>query len=243
MGPLIIVTGGSAGLGRALLAHAPADATRIDVSRSGPDDDAVEHVAADLADPASWAGVGDALADRIAAAPDAPRVTFIHNAGGLDPIGFAGEVDADAYHRLVLLDAAAPLVLGHRVLTALSAHPAPRRELVQLTSGAARTAYPGWSAYGAAKAGVDHWVRTVSAEQADRGGVRVTAIAPGVVATGMQAAIRATDATDFPNVARFHDLHDTGQLTDPDDAARALWARLDDAFADPDLGPVMDLRA
>lgn len=242
MRPLIIVTGGSAGLGRALLAHAPTDATRVDVSRSGPDDATVAHIAADLADPASWPTVGEEVAARIAAAVDAPRITFVHNAGGLDPVGYAGEVDADAYQRLVLLDAAAPMVLGHRVLAALRDHPAPRRELIQLTSGAARTPYPGWSAYGAAKAGVDQWVRTVAVEQRDRGGVRVTAIAPGVVATAMQATIRDTDAADFPQVARFHQLHDAGQLVAPDDAARALWARIDQAWADPELGPVLDLR-
>ncbi len=241
MDTLVIVTGGSAGLGRALLRHAPAGAARVDVSRSGPPDPAIAHVAADLADPDAWGPLGADLAARIAAA-DVDRVTVIHNAGGLEPIGFAGEVDADAYTRLVLLDAAAPLVLGHHVLAALRDHPAARRELVQISSGAARTAYPGWSAYGAAKAGIDHWVRTVSAEQRERGGVRVLSIAPGVVATAMQSAIRDTDARDFPTVERFRDLHAGGALADPDDAARALWSRLDDAHADPDLGPVLDLR-
>lgn len=242
---LVVVTGGSAGLGRALLEHAPPGSQRIDVSRSGPHDPSIEHVSADLADPSCWPDVGAELAARIAGfAGD--RVTVVHNAGTIAPVGFAGEIDADAYTRLVLLDAAAPAVLGHHVLAALRSHDAPRRELVQVSSGAARTVYPGWSGYGAGKAAVDHWVRTVDAEQraraGDHGGVRVLAIAPGVVATAMQAAIRATDAADFPTVDRFHDLHDTGSLTDPDDAARALWARLDDAHADRDLGPVLDLR-
>lgn len=241
MSALVIVTGGSGGLGRALLDQAPADAHLVDVSRRGPDRDDVEHVAADLADPAAWAEVGDRLARRIAAA-DVDRVTIIHNAGALTPIGYAGEVDADAYTRLVLLDVAAPAVLGHHLLAALGAHPAGRRELVQISSGAARTAYPGWSAYGAGKAAIDQWVRTVAAEQADRGGVRVLAIAPGVVATDMQATIRDVPERDFPQVERFRQLHADGQLVDPDDAARALWQRLDDAHADPNLAPVLDLR-
>ncbi|MTV25757.1 SDR family NAD(P)-dependent oxidoreductase [Nitriliruptoraceae bacterium ZYF776] len=237
MGALVVVTGGSAGLGRALLAAAPAGADRLDVSRCGPDLDGVDHLAADLADPSAWAEVGSELGRRIAE-HDADRITVVLNAGTIEPIGFAGEVDADAYARGVLLNAAAPQVVGHHVLAALARHPAPRRELVAISSGAARKTYPGWSSYGAAKAGLDHWVRAVADEQQRRGGVRVHAIAPGVVATGMQSVIRDTPTDDFPPVERFHQLYATGELLDPDDVARRLWAALDD----PDLPAVCDLR-
>jgi benzil reductase ((S)-benzoin forming) len=73
-----------------------------------------------------------------------------------------------------------------------------------------------------------------------RGGVRVIAIAPGVVATGMQDLIRSTDERDFPQVGRFHDLYERGELLEPVDAARGLWAVL----ADPDVttGTVTDVR-
>lgn len=238
---LVIVTGGSTGIGRALLDHAPAGAIRIDVSRRGPADPAVVHLPGDLADPAAWTPVGDALAEHIAAFTG-ERVTVIHNAGTLEPIGFAGEVDRETYTRQVLLDAAAPQVLGHRLLAALCGHPAVRRELVLISSGAARTAYPGWSAYGAGKAAVDHWVRTVAAEQERRGGVRVLAIAPGVVDTAMQELIRTTEVADFPAVERFRALHDDRALRTPDEVAIGLWRLLDTADADRSLGPVLDLR-
>lgn len=238
MSALVIVTGGSAGIGRALLAHAP-PGTRVDVSRSGPPDAGTDHLAADLADPAGWDQVARDLTDRIAAAADVDRVTVVLNAGVIDPIGPAGQVDHAAYARSVLLNGSAPQVLGERLLAALQDHPAPRRELVTISSGAARTAYPGWSAYGAAKAATDHWVRTVAEEQArtDRP-VRVLAVAPGVVATAMQQAIRRTDEDAFPSVGRFRDLHADGALADPDDVAVRFWQRLDD----PDAGPVTDLR-
>jgi benzil reductase ((S)-benzoin forming) len=234
---LVIVTGGSAGIGRALLAHAPAG-SRVDVSRSGPPDAGTDHLAADLADPTVWADVARDLSARIAAAA-VDRVTVVLNAGVIDPIGPAGRVDHDAYARSVLLNGAAPQVLGERLLAALQDHPAARRELVLTSSGAARTTYPGWSAYGAAKAATDHWARTVAEEQAgvDRP-VRVLAVAPGVVATAMQESIRATDESAFPPVGRFRDLHRQGALADPDDVAVRFWRLLDD----PTVGPVTDLR-
>jgi benzil reductase ((S)-benzoin forming) len=238
MDTLVVVTGGSTGLGAALLATAPAGARLVDVSRSGPPpgDREVTHVPADLAEPRAWREVGAAIAKQVAAVRD--RVVFWHAAGTIEPIGFAGEVDADAYTRNVLLNAACGQVLGARVLAAMAASPAERGEVCLVSSGAARRAYPGWSAYGAGKAALDHWARTVHEEQALRGGTRVLSVAPGVVATAMQETIRATDARDFPHLDRFRELHRRGDLEDPRGVAVRLWALLDE----PDLPPVVDLR-
>jgi benzil reductase ((S)-benzoin forming) len=236
-----VVTGASAGIGAALAAEALARGARVvDVSRSGPDDDRVTHWREDLADPDAWDRVAERFAEAVAAVPAGGRVTVVHNAGVLEPIGHAAEVDAAAYRHAVLLDAAAPLVLGRAVLATLAPRDdLARRTLCQVSSGAASSVYPGWSHYCAAKAAVDHWVRVVGAEQAERGGVEVCAVAPGVVDTGMQAVIRATPETDFPTVGRFRDLHREGDLAAPADVATRLWDLLDGGVA---AGAVLDLR-
>jgi len=235
---LVIVTGGSAGIGHALLATAPADAHRITVSRRPAPDVARGHLEADLADPESWARVGDVI-DAVATEREWARITCIQSAGTLEPIGFAGEVDPGRYQTNVLLNAAAPQVLGHRFLGAVS-HLRCRRELVMVSSGAARKDYPGWSSYGAAKAALDRWVSTVGAEQRERGGVRVLSLTPGVVATAMQERIRTTDPRDFPRVERFRGLHEEGELEEPEAVARRFWAVLDDD--EVPSGTVLDLR-
>ena len=235
---LIVVTGGSAGIGHALLATAPEASHRITVSRREAADVAPGFLEADLADPASWARVGDVL-DAVATEREWQRITLLQAAGTVAPIGFAGEVDPAAYQANLLLNAAAPLALGHRFLGAVS-HLRCRRELVIVSSGAARTDYPGWSAYGAAKAAVDRWVSTVGAEQLLRGGVKVLSLTPGVVATGMQEPIREADERDFPQVERFRRLHAEGELLDPADVARAMWSALDDD--DVESGALLDLR-
>jgi len=159
-------------------------------------------------------------------------------AGGVEPIGFAGEVDPSAYQANVLLNSAAPQVLGHLFLAAAQGR-AGARHLVHLTSGAAKSVYPGWSSYGAAKAGVDQWVRNVGAEQASRGGVQVLSVAPGTVDTDMQARLRATDERNFPSRSKFVGLHESGGLSDPDDTARRIWGLLGRNL---DNGSVVDLR-
>lgn len=238
MSTLVVVTGGSAGLGAALLDTAPAGAHRVDVSRSGSAPEGGDHLALDLADPTAWDAFATAF-ERLVGLRDWDRITVIHSAGVLQPIGFVGEVDADAYRRHVLLNSAATQVLGHAVLAAVRERPC-RRELVLVSSGAATNARAGWAAYGAAKAAGDHWVRAVGKEQQARGGVKVLSIAPGAVATAMQEQIRATDERDFPGVERFRHLHAEGHLQTPGEAARRLWAVLDD----PELttGTVTDVR-
>jgi benzil reductase ((S)-benzoin forming) len=214
---LTIVTGGSSGIGARIAARSADDGHDVVVVSRSPGN-AGRHLAADLSAPEGWEAFA-ALAGAEVRGRD--TVEFFHCAGTIEPIGFAGEVDADGYRTQVVLNGAAPQILGDALLRALAGSDA-EATLVFLTSGAARTVYPGWSAYCAGKAAVDHWVRTVGAEQAERHGAKVVAIAPGVVATPMQEQIRETDARDFPKVDRFRDLAREGQLGDPDDVARRL---------------------
>ena len=196
-----------------------------------------EHLEADLADPSTWAAVGESF-ERELKGFDGDRVAFVHAAGTVAPIGFAGEVDDDPYRANVLLNSAAPQVLGHRFLAAARELKA-ERHLVMFTSGAASSVYPGWSSYGAGKAAVDQWVRDAGAEQDIRGGVKVLSVAPGTVATDMQAMLRSTDEKDFPSRKKFVDLHESGGLRSADDVARDIWGLFDRGL---DNGSVVDLR-
>jgi benzil reductase ((S)-benzoin forming) len=197
----------------------------------------MEHLAADLADPSAWSAIGAAF-HRELQGFDGDQVAFIHAAGTVDPIGFAADMDSEAYSHNVLLNSAAPQVLGQRFLAAAQSLDV-RRHLVMLTSGAAQSVYPGWTSYGAGKAAVDQWVRNAGAEQDRRGGVRVLAIAPGTVDTAMQERLRDVSHEDFPHRQKFQDLHEQGRLSDPLDVARQIWTLIDQGL---DNGSVVDLR-
>jgi benzil reductase ((S)-benzoin forming) len=236
---MIWITGASSGIGAALAATVPFDdAHVVDISRSGGAA-ATEHLPADLSDPAAWAAVEAHLVARLGAF-DGSRAVFIHNAGTLEPMGFAGEVDSEAYRRNVVLNSAAPQALGHAFLRAAGAF-SGERHLLMLSSGAATSPYEGWSSYCAGKAAVDHWIRTAGLEQARRpgGGTRCVAVAPGVVATPMQERIREMSEDEFPAVEKFRGLHRDGALVEPDAAARGIWSLLEREL---DNGAVVDLR-
>jgi benzil reductase ((S)-benzoin forming) len=234
---LVFISGASSGIGQALAEAVPFDAARvIGISRRAAA--GCEHFAADLADPQSWPGVADLFAREIEGF-GGERVVFIHSAGTLHPMGFAGEVDAGEYTRNVLLNSASPQVLGDAFLRALEPCRA-RAHLILISSGAASSVYEGWTSYGAGKAAVDQWVRTAGAEQQLRGDrCRVVAVAPGVVATAMQDEIRGMSEDAFPNVERFVDLHESGELRKPSTVAREIWQLLG---RDLPNGAVLDLR-
>jgi NAD(P)-dependent dehydrogenase (short-subunit alcohol dehydrogenase family) len=234
---LVLLTGGSSGIGLALAETVPwPDARVVDVSRRGAP--GALHVAADLADPGAWTRVAGVL-EREVAGFAGDRVALFHCAGTLTPIGFAAEVDPAAYTRNVLLNSAAPQVLGAAFLRAARSTRA-RCHLVMIGSGAARSVYEGWTSYGAGKAAVDQWVRTAGAEEERRGGrCRVLSVAPGVVATAMQEEIRRAQPRDFPELARFVSLHEEGELREPKTVAHEIWALLDRPLEN---GAVLDLR-
>ncbi|HET7488747.1 MAG TPA: SDR family NAD(P)-dependent oxidoreductase [Acidimicrobiales bacterium] len=233
---LVWISGASSGIGAALAACVPwAGARVVDISRRGAP--GLEHLEADLSDPSSWDVVAASFRKELDGF-DGERSVFVHCAGSLDPMGFAAEQDGDAYRRNVLLNTASALVLGQAYLAAAAGRDG-RHDLVLVTSGAARSVYPGWSAYGAAKAAVDQWVRNVGAEQELRGGVHVVAVAPGTVDTEMQRRIRETPEVSFPQRQKFVDLHAGGKLADPAEVAAKMWSLLDAGLTN---GAVVDLR-
>ncbi|MDQ6751430.1 MAG: SDR family NAD(P)-dependent oxidoreductase [Actinomycetota bacterium] len=233
---LVWISGASSGIGKALAAAVPWDNARvIDISRSGAAE--LEHVEADLSDPASWPIVARSFEEELRDF-SGDLAVFVHAAGTIEPIGYAGEVDGELYARGVVLNSAAPQALGRAFLSAAAAVEAARH-IVVLTSGAARSVYPGWSSYGAGKAAVDQWVRNVGAEQDDRGGVRVISITPGTVDTAMQERIRQASERDFPKRSKFVELHESGELADPARVARQIWELLDRNLEN---GSVVDLR-
>ncbi|TCC27032.1 SDR family NAD(P)-dependent oxidoreductase [Kribbella speibonae] len=223
---LVWISGASAGLGAALAATIPFESAElIDISRRGGTPGA-HHVAVDLADPESWPVVDKDFRQRIEAG-DPELVVFIHNAGTLTPLGSADHVDTEQYTRNVLLNSAAAQVLGQSFLSAVSGRDC-EQHLIMLSSGAASRPHEGESSYGAGKAAIDQWVRTVGLEQQRRSpGCRVISVSPGSVDTDMQAELRAASLDEVPISGRFREMQALGHLAKPETVARTIWSLLD----------------
>ena len=165
---------------------------------------------------------------------------LINNAGMIPRIGPLSEADADNLAQALRVGLEAPMQLTAAFLRATETWPGPRKVL-NISSGLGRKAMASQAGYCAAKAGMDHFTRCVALEEALKpNGACVCALAPGVIDTDMQAQLRGTDVSSFPDQHNFISLKDKGQLTSPDEAAARILAFL----ARPDFGinPVADVR-
>lgn len=218
MTTLFVISGASRGLGASLARLARARGDRvIGIARGAMEVDVP--LVHDLSRPDGLAeAVQAALAGALA--PDIARVVLVNNAGVVEPIGTRAE--AAAIDTALAVNVAAPMLLTRAVLSALQDWPGAVR-IVNISSGAATRAIAGWSVYCATKAALEHFGRCVALEQAQRPNpADVVSISPGVIDTGMQAAIRAAAPAEFPDHDRFVALHAQGALASPDAIARKL---------------------
>ena len=231
-----VVTGHSRGLGAAVAAELMARAIPVLGLARGHAESAegMEQATVDFGDAAALAAwlQGHALASFLAGAD---MVLLVNNAGVVSPVGPLSEQDPAAALRAAIVNVGAPLALSAAFVQAA---PQAERRILHISSGAGRSAYPGWSVYCATKAALDQHARAVALDGDAR--VRCVSMAPGVIDTDMQAEIRATPDERFPLKQRFVDMKEGGVLVSPADCA----VKLVDCLLSKRFGhePVDDLR-
>jgi len=237
-----IVTGHSRGLGAALANELLARGGQVlGISRAGNPGlaanypGAFQELALDLSDQAGLASfLASGRLERFLAGAD--LAVLINNAGVLQPMGAPGRQGGAAIALAVTANVAAPLMLSDAFVAATSN--LSDRRIAHVSSGAARSAYAGWSVYCATKAALDMHARAVKADALP--GLRISSIAPGVIDTAMQAEIRAAESSVFPLHERFEALKHKGELATPEDTARRFVGYLLSAAFGQDPAP--DLR-
>lgn len=169
-------------------------------------------------------------------------VVLFNNAGLLAPVERIGRQGASAIVQAVSVNVAAALALTDAVVACASDARCRDLRIVQISSGAARSPYEGWSVYCATKAALDHHSRCFALEASRLAPMvtRVCSLAPGVIDTEMQAEVRSSSLEAFPMRAKFDDLKATGGLVAPEEVATRLIAHvMSEVFG---AEPVADLR-
>ena len=147
---------------------------------------------------------------------------WINNAGVLEPIAPLRKIEAPQALRHIRINLMGTLHGSASFIRHLH-RCGGEGVLINISSGAARRAYAGWSVYCAAKAGVDRLTECIALEERDHG-LRAFAVAPGVVDTGMQERIRSSSGSDFPELPRFLELERRGHFNSPRFVADHLLA-------------------
>lgn len=143
---------------------------------------------------------------------------LINNAGVLQPIAPLGEEEPADWRQNIAVNLLGPYYLIHHALPHLRAS---RGRVVNVSSGAAVSPVPGWSAYSVAKAAINMLTRALAEEAPE---VVSLALRPGVVDTAMQATIREEGVSGMPaeRHRRFVQYHQQGELLPPEKPGRAL---------------------
>ena len=213
-GRRVAVTGGTSGLGLALVRELVARGAKVAFVARGAD--RVEDVRREL--PGVHGIVGD-ISIKEDIHPIAMQIVgelggldlLVNNASSLGPVPLKllGDTDCEDLELALATNVVGPFRLTKALLGALAASARQGRGAVVLnvSSDAAVTPYPGWGAYGASKAALQHLTRIWDAELADSG-IRFLSVDPGDMDTPLHAAA-VPDA-------------DPSTLKRPEDSAREL---------------------
>jgi NAD(P)-dependent dehydrogenase (short-subunit alcohol dehydrogenase family) len=231
--PLTLITGGTRGIGAA---------TAVQLARAGHDlvlgfhDDAaaaddcrrhVEEAGARCrvvrADVTEAAGVSRLFEG---AAEVGVLTGVVNNAGATFHLGPLAETPVDVVQRTVELNLTAALLVARTAVRTMGTTYGGRGGvLVNVSSVAARLGAPGeYVQYAAAKAGVESFTRGLAQEVAGEG-IRVVAVAPGIVRTRIHA-----DAGDAARLDRVGGAVPLGRPGEPHEVADAIaWLMSDRA--------------
>ncbi|MES2987613.1 MAG: SDR family NAD(P)-dependent oxidoreductase [Pseudomonadota bacterium] len=222
----IVLTGTSSGLGKALhdtlLTDAFADDRKIYVSRrqcpANPPH-SVDYVQTDLQ--------SDAIdAARINVPADTAQIVFISNAGVIDPIAHADEIESTDFRRSLNVNLHSPLAIAQHLSREARKHGVSLR-IVNISSGAAMRPIAGWAAYCTGKAAIRMAFDALALENDH---VEVRHFDPGVMDTSMQATIRASSLRAMSAAGDFQRMFEDGLLKSPADVAGEIVSVLQESW-------------
>ncbi|MFC6040620.1 (S)-benzoin forming benzil reductase [Paenisporosarcina macmurdoensis] len=235
-----IITGVSKGIGLELAKQvSKAGHFVVGIARTECELDEMKFIQADLSITENLESMMNEIIDSVP--QNIGSFTLINNAGMVDPIGLIGTVSAEEMTKAIAVNLTAPMIISNTFISKLKGFEGSKR-IVNISSGAGRNAYEGWGTYCATKAGLDHFSRVVALEQLNaKHPVEIVSIAPGIIDTGMQEAIRASNKEAFPLLERFIDYKEQGVLSSPEQTAQKLISFIENKDF-KEVGPIVDIR-
>jgi NAD(P)-dependent dehydrogenase (short-subunit alcohol dehydrogenase family) len=198
--PTAVITGASAGLGRALATGLADRGWNLVIDARRPD--RLFRLADELSRSCRLRAIAGDIGDGEHRRRLAEAVTefgaldlLVNNASvlGPSPLPPLTELAADQLSEILRVNVVAPLELIQLTLPALTA---AAGTVVNLSSDASVAHYPGWGGYGCAKAALDHLSATLAVENPQ---LRCYSFDPGDMRTEMhQAAFPGEDISDRP---------------------------------------------
>lgn len=141
------------------------------------------------------------------------NVLLVNNAGIIGEIAPVGKQKSEDIIKVINTNVIAPQLLTNKFLNKYLGSQG-EFHILNISSGAGKSAIDGWASYCSSKAAVDIYAETVKTELEIRNlkNWHVHSVAPGVVDTDMQVQIRSASVENFTPVQKFKDFKEKGDL-------------------------------
>lgn len=236
-GKVALVTGGSRGIGRAIVERLAAEgATFIGVQYANHPEAAAEvvekshalgshAVALHAAFSPDAKAASQALWNAFSAAATAhlghSKLDILVNCAGIAPLATLGDTTEAIYAQVLAINLTAPFFL----IQAAGPHIGSGGRIINLSSSLTRIAMPSRAIYAASKGAINTLTLTLAAEYGPRG-ITVNAVAPGVINTDMnsgwlnqaQERARAQAMSVFGRIGQVNDVADLVAFLASDDS-------------------------
>ena len=168
------------------------------------------------------------------------NITLINNAGNLGEVNTIEHIKPSDIQYTISVNLIAPLIINSQFIKLTQGFDC-KKQIFNISSGAAVNAYESWAMYCTSKAGVDMMTKVISKEQKElKNGVSIVSIYPGIVDTDMQAQARNTPKENFKSVQRFIDFYEHGELFTPKQVAKKIYHL--DITGELKNGRILDVR-
>ncbi|HIC47768.1 MAG TPA: SDR family oxidoreductase [Methylophaga aminisulfidivorans] len=236
MKKLVLVTGGSRGLGRETALYiadkgcdviitynknkAAAEEVVNVIQEKGR---AATAIALDVSQSSTFKTFADAVKTQLGTAFESNQLdVIIHNAGIGIHKSFEDTTESD-FDTLMNIHLKAPFFLTQSLLAMI----APQGQIIHISSGLARFSLPGYAAYAMMKGGVEVLTRYLAKELGTKQ-IRVNTLAPGAIETDFGGGIVRDNAELNRSIANQTAL---GRVGLPDDIAKAMAMLISDDSA------------
>jgi NAD(P)-dependent dehydrogenase (short-subunit alcohol dehydrogenase family) len=180
-GRVVVITGGSGGIGNALVERFLANDDRVtSLDRQASIETGAQHLDCDVTDERAWKDAVDAIID------DTGRIDVLINCAGWFPMQPFAEITAERWRQVIDINLTAVFLGVQAVLPHMTGHGWGR--IVNFGSGTFFKGTARQAHYVAAKAGVVGLTRSLATELGEHG-ITVNTITPGLTVTDAAADI------------------------------------------------------
>ena len=153
---------------------------------------------------------------------NAEKITLVNNAGIVGDIKHVGKIDTQKIIDCYTINTITPAILTNNFLSNYSDN-TTEKLIINISSGAGRTPIDGWNTYCSSKAALDMFSQVLNKEiKIDKSNCKILSLAPGIIDTDMQVAIRSSDQNDFSNIDNFINYKKEGDLAKPEFTAKQI---------------------